>query len=136
MKIYGVSYEMIGLNDGGTTDSNVFNAMEKMYEEDYGEFYTTTADFNTDHMHCANAMKLMMKKYPKLKYRQFCIYWHGSQAWMIKKFKPQLIVNKYKDYYLTKYEYKKLKALQVYYNIRIFQRGLYRINPERIYYVN
>lgn len=64
MNIYGVSYDIIGLDDSGTTDENVFNEMEKKYKEGYGEFYTTTGEMEIDHTHCANALKMMMEKHP------------------------------------------------------------------------
>lgn len=135
MNIYGVSYDMIGLNDSGTTDENVFNEMEKMYKEGYGEFYTTTGEMEIDHTHCANAMKLMMEKYPQLKYRQYPVYWHASNNGP-ERFKPTPLVNNYTDYNVTKYLPKKLEAFQVYYNIQIFPVGLYQTNIERIYYLN
>ncbi|MGZ7208957.1 MAG: PIG-L deacetylase family protein [Methanobacterium sp.] len=133
--IYGVSYEMIGLDDSGTTDENVFNVMDRMRKEGYGEFYTTTGEFEVDHLHCANAMKLMMEKYPQLKYRQYPVYWHASNNGP-ERFKPVPIVNNYTDYNVVEYLPLKLKALQVYNNIQIFPVGLYQANIERIYYLN
>ena len=135
MKIYGVSYEIIGLNDSGTTDKNVFSVMERMYKEGYGEFYTTTGDYNLDHQHCADAMKLMMEKYPQLKYRQFPIYWHAADNGP-ERYVPTPLVNNYTDYNVTKYLPKKLEALKVYNNIQIFPVRTYQTDIERIYYLN
>jgi len=131
MNIYGVSYDIIGLDDGGTTVENVFNEMEKKYKEGYGIFYTTTGEMQIDHTHSANALKMMMEKYPQLKYRQFPVYWHAS-----KRFKPTPLVDNYTDYNVTEYLPKKLEAFQIYYNIQIFPVGLYQKDIERIYYLN
>jgi len=135
MSIYNTSYEIIGLNDSGTTDENVFDVMDRMRQEGYGEFYTTTGDHEIDHLHCADALKLMMDKYPQLKYRQFPIYWHAANNGPL-KYPPIPLVNNYTDYDVSGYNSQKLEALQVYYNIQIFQVGLYQTNIERIYYLN
>jgi LmbE family N-acetylglucosaminyl deacetylase len=135
MSFYNVSYEIIGLDDGATTDDNVFNVMERLKNEGYGEFYTTTGDHEADHLHCANALKLMMEKYPQLKYRQFPIYWHAADNGP-EKYIPTPLVNNYTDYNVSEYNSQKLEALQVYYNIQIFQVNLYQTNIERIYYLN
>ena len=138
MKIYGCPYTIIGCDDGKSTSKLVFNVMESMYKKGYGEFYTTTGDGNIDHFNCQNAMKKMLKKYPKLKYRQFPIYWYhyGRNT-------PMPIVNHYKEYNVCKYSYKKLQAFKVYYNIHTLLSSFYpyscgtiRASPERIYYVN
>lgn len=135
MNIYGISYDMIGLDDSGTTDENIFAEMERMYKRGYGEFYATTGEFEIDHTHCANALKLMMEKYPQLKYRQYPVYWHASNNGP-ERFKPVPLVNNFTDYNVTEYLPGKLKALQVYYNIKIFSVGLYQTKVERIYYLN
>lgn len=132
MAIYNCSYEMLGIDDGKTEDDVVFNVMERMYNEGYGEFYTTTGDYNTDHLHCHNAMKLMLEKYPQLKYRQFPIYWHGSPNYKI----MPITADNYTDYDIKEYLPKKKEAFEVYYNINIFKRGLYNLDVERIYYIN
>ena len=138
MKIYGCPYTIIGCDDGKSTSKLVFNVMESMYKKGYGEFYTTTGDGNIDHLNCQNAMKKMLKKYPKLKYRQFPIYWYhyGRNT-------PMPLVNHYKEYNVCKYSYKKLQAFKVYYNIHTLLSSFYpyscgtiRASPERIYYVN
>lgn len=132
MSIYNCSYEMLGIDDGKTEDEIVFNVMDRMRKEGYGEFYTTTGDYNTDHLHCHNAMKLMLEKYPELKYRQFPIYWHASP-----KYKPMPInADNYTDYDVTEFLPKKKEAFEVYYNINIFKRGSYNQDIERIYYIN
>lgn len=133
MNIYGVSYEMLGLNDSGTTDEDVLRVMERMYKEGYGEFYTTTGEYNVDHEHCANAMRLMMEKYPRLKYRQFTVYWHATDNGT--DYIPKPLVSIHTDYNVTQYLPKKLQALDVYYNIQIFKNGEYLTDIERIYYV-
>ena len=135
MNIDGVSYEMIGIDDGGTTDENVFEVMNRMYYEGYGEFYTTTRDYNIDHQHCADAMKIMMEKYPQLKYRQFPVYWHAADNGSV-RFVPSPIINNYTDYNVSEYLPKKLEALQVYYNIQLFPANRYETNIERVYYLN
>lgn len=135
MNTYGISYEIIGLNDDGTTDKNVYSEMERMYYEGYGEFYTTTGDYNSDHEHCADAMTLMMEKYPQLKYRQFPVYWHAANNGP-KIFVPTPIVNNYTDYNVSEYLPIKQEALQIYYNIHVFQVGEYQTNTERIYFLN
>ena len=101
----------------------------------YDEFYTTTGDYNLDHQHCADAMKLMMEKYPQLKYRQFPIYWHAADNGP-EKYVPTPLVNNYTDYNVTKYLPKKLEALKVYNNIQIFAVRTYQTDIERIYYLN
>lgn len=133
MNIYGVSYEMIGLNDSGTTDEDVLAVMERMYKEGYGEFYTTTGEYNVDHQHCADAMEMMMNKYPSLKYRQFAVYWHATDNGT--DYVPKPLVSLHTDYNVTEYLPKKLEALNVYYNIQIFDEGKYQTDIERIYYV-
>lgn len=133
MNIYGVSYEIIGHNDSGTTDDDVFSVMERLRKEGYGEFYTTTGDYNVDHQHCSNGMALMMGKYPSLKYRQFPVYWHATDNGTL--YIPKPIVNIHTDYNVSQYLPKKLEALNVYYNIQIFDEGEYQTDIERIYYV-
>ena len=135
MSVYNTSYEIIGLNDSGTTDQNVFDVMERMKNEGYTEFYTTTGDYNVDHLHCADAMNLMMQKYPQLKYRQFPIYWHAANNGP-ERFPPTPLVNNYTDFNITAYNSEKLDALQVYYNIQIFPVNTYQTDIERIYYLN
>jgi LmbE family N-acetylglucosaminyl deacetylase len=135
MNIYGISYEIIGLDDGGTTEKNIFKVMERMYYDGYGEFYTTTEDYNVDHQHCADAMKLLMEKYPQLKYRQFPIYWHAADNGP-ERYVPAPIINNYTDYNVSEYLPKKQEALQVYCNIQLFPVERYQTNIERIYYLN
>jgi LmbE family N-acetylglucosaminyl deacetylase len=135
MNLDGVSYEIIGIDDGGATDENVFKVMNRMYYKGYGEFYTTTGDYNIDHQHCADAMKIMMEKYPKLKYRQFPVYWHAADNGTV-RFVPAPIVNNYTDYNVSEYLPKKQEALQFYYNIRLFPDSRYQTDLERIYYLN
>ena len=131
MSIYNCSYEIIGVDDGTVTNETAYKVMEKLYNEGYGEFYTVTGDYTPDHLSCHNAMKSMLEKYPKLKYRQFPIYFHSSS-----KYVPMPIVNKYTDYDVKEYLPKKLEAFEVYYNIGIFKRGFYKTEVERIYYIN
>ncbi|MEN4018058.1 MAG: PIG-L family deacetylase [Methanobacterium sp.] len=131
MNIFECSYEMMGIDDGTVTTEMVYNVMEKMYRDGYTEFYTTTGDYNVDHLSCHNAMKSMLEKYPQLKYRQFPVYWHSSP-----KYKPMPIVNNYTDYNIKEHLPKKQEAFEVYYNIEIFKRGLYKMDIERIYYIN
>jgi LmbE family N-acetylglucosaminyl deacetylase len=135
MNIDGVSYEIIGLDDGGTSDENVFRVMNRMYYEGYGEFYTTTGDYNIDHQHCADAMKLMMEKHPQLKYRQFPVYWHAADNGTV-RFVPTPLVNNYTDYNVSEYLPIKKEALQVYYNIELFPVSRYQTDIERMYYLN
>ncbi len=134
MNIYGVSYEMIGQDDEKTTDQSVFDVMDRMRREGYTEFYTTTEENNSDHLHSANAMKLMMEKYPQLKYRQFPIYWHATNNGP-DRYKPKPIVNNYIDYRAENFA-GKLEAMQVYNNIQIFPLFKYNADVERIYYLN
>jgi LmbE family N-acetylglucosaminyl deacetylase len=135
MNVYGVSYEIIGLDDGGTSVIDIFKVMERMYNEGYGEFYTTTEDYNIDHQHCSDAMKLFMKKYQKLKYRQYPVYWHAADNGS-ERYVPMPIINNYTDYNVTEYLPLKQEALQVYYNIQLFPVGRYQTNIERVYYLN
>lgn len=134
MNIYGVSYEMIGQDDGKTTDQSVFDVMDRMRREGYTEFYTTTEENNSDHLHCANALKLMMERYPQLKYRQYPIYWHATKNGA-ERYKPQPIVNSYIDYRAENL-FGKMEAIQVYNNIQIFPVFKYNVDVERIYYLN
>jgi LmbE family N-acetylglucosaminyl deacetylase len=135
MNIDGVSYEIIGLDDGGTSDENVFRVMNRMYYEGYGEFYTTTGDYNIDHQHCADAMKLMMEKHAQLKYRHFPVYWHAADNGTV-RFVPTPLVNNYTDYNVSEYLPIKKEALQVYYNIELFPVSRYQTDIERMYYLN
>jgi LmbE family N-acetylglucosaminyl deacetylase len=132
MAIYNCSYELMGLDDGSISNDTAYKIMEDKYREGYSEFYTTTGDYNIDHLGCHNAMKSMLEKYPQLKYRQFPVYWHASP-----KYKPvPIAAENFTDYDVKEFLPKKKEAFEVYYNIGIFNRGLYGLNVERIYYIN
>jgi len=140
MKIFGcTSYNIHGFNDGALNANVVFVTMENLYlNEGYTVFYTTTGDGNIDHLACQQGMKMMMDKYPQLKYRQFPIYYyHANRA------VTSALTNNYTDINVNQYAAKKKSAFQVYYNIHTilntfypYSDGLYSIGPERIYYIN
>lgn len=132
MEIYNCSYEMIGIDDAGTTPEIVYNIMEKKAKEGYTEFYTTTKEVNIDHSNCQNATAMMLEKYPQLKYRLFPVYWHASPKYTPKPFN----YTNYTDYDVSEFISKKRDAFEVYYNIDIFKRGTYSLDIERIYYLN
>lgn len=131
MAIYNCSYEMMSIDDAGTTQEMVYSIMEKKYKEGYNVFYTTTGDRNVDHLNCHLALKSMLQNYPMAKYRQFPVYWHASAGYI-----PMPIIDNYTDYDVSSYLPQKQEALEVYYNIGIFNRGQYKVNIERIYYIN
>ncbi|MGZ7070755.1 MAG: PIG-L deacetylase family protein [Methanobacterium sp.] len=139
MDLWGLDYEMKGLNDGGLTADMAFNTMEDLYLKDgYTEFYTVTGDGDSDHRACYEGMKRMMDKYPNLKYREFPIYYyHYSRD------SPLALTNNYIDVDVSKYVSQKKAAFQVYYNINTiipayypYSDGLKKASPERIYYIN
>jgi LmbE family N-acetylglucosaminyl deacetylase len=132
MTIYNCSYEMMSFDDGSISNETAYKVMEEKSKEGYSEFYTTTPEGNIDHLGCSNAMKLMYEKYPQFKYRQFPIYWHASSRYVPKPISAE----NFMDYDVSEFLPKKKEAFEVYYNIGIFNRGLYGLNVERIYYIN
>lgn len=139
MDLWGLEYEIKGLNDGELTADIAFNTMENLYlKQGYTEFYTVTGDGDSDHRACYDAMKRMMEKYPNLKYREFPIYYyHASRN------TPLALTDNYTDVNVSKFISQKKAAFQVYYNINTitpqfypYSNGVKQASPERIYYIN
>ncbi len=139
MAIFGTGYNIHGYDDGKLNAEVVFTTMENLYlNEGYTVFYTVTGDGNIDHLACYKGMKMMMEKYPNLKYRQFPIYYYHTV-----RETPRPLTKNCTDVNVNNYASKKKSAFQVYYNIHTilpifypWSDGLYSIGPERIYYIN
>lgn len=139
MDLWELEYEMKGIDDGFLSTDTAFKTMEDLYiNGNYTEFYTVTGDGNSDHRACYKAMKMMMEKYPNLKYRQFMVYYYGNS-----RKSPVTLTDNFTDVDVSKYESQKKAALQIYYNINTiipgfypYSDGLVQLSPERVYYIN
>jgi LmbE family N-acetylglucosaminyl deacetylase len=139
MDLYGCDYETKGIDDGDLSNETAFQTMEKLYlNGNYTEFYTVTGDGNNDHLACYQAMKMMMEKYPELKYREFPIYYYHANHK-----NPKTLTDNFTDVDVSNFIVKKQEAFQIYYNINTiipefypYSTGYYQASPERIFYIN